>query len=910
MADRIRASRTWATLGVILLLLCAPAPYAVGADPTAAQPGGTASTGHTINVSAVASHTPPVLQSPDQLAAVAQAVPATAAPAVAATSPGIAATHGSYGWNDVLANCTARPCYEPPNPGVAVGTLGVVDWTDEGLTFLDHDGQFLSTVTRQVFFGELSGQAFAGDTTVVFDSLHDRWLAAEVSTDCLTGHVYLAVSASADATGTWKQYQWTYAGRQPTLPAIGVTSDKILLEVRFVDVRTCAYAGGGTSSLTVADAAAVYAMPASLSTTTLTDPSLNEFRPAVSQSETTTGFLVGASKVDSSTFTFDVGYATVTGTVAGGDVAISNDQDLTGVGLASINTTDYELARIHGGVPMVPTQLIWSGDRLWFALTYLGAVPSVKAVQLDTTMPASPALLQEVNVGDGVAPTFAPGIALGGDGSMWLAMARATPSGAIEPYAAYQAAGDAPGTLRTPARLMAAGGAYAGTAWGPSSGIAWDPTDPTSVWHHAPASVIDGGWLTDVCKLSDGHTAAPTGTVTIDDGAASTVYMRVEIASELGANSGVTEFRVSNSSTMSPSVEGPSQDLASWQLDNLAFGGSKTTGQRTVYVQFGDGAGNWSSVVSGSISLDASVPVTRLSGPDRYATAAAISKATYAPGVRYAFIASGLNFPDALAGASAAGWYGSPILFVGSTLPQATITELQRLQPDTIVVLGGTGVVSAGIATALAQYATSHQVIRLAGADRFATAAAISQWAYPGGVPFVFITYGYNFPDALAAAPVAGYLGAPILFTKTTSIPRATTDELSRLHPGSILVAGGTGVISSAVESQLAAYAGEGGVVRLAGPDRYSTAATIVDSYWGQGIDGAFIASGLNFPDALAGAAAAAWLGNPILFVGTELPATTADELDWLMPKQDWILGGTGVVSNTIASQLAGHLGP
>ena len=98
-------------------------------------------------------------------------------------------------------------------------------------------------------------------------------------------------------------------------------------------------------------------------------------------------------------------------------------------------------------------------------------------------------------------------------------------------------------------------------------------------------------------------------------------------------------------------------------------------------------------------------PVSRLAGADRYATSAAISRATYAPGVPVAYIATGLGFADALSGAPVAGLAGGPLLLVrGTSIPSVVATELARLRPGRIVVLGGTSVVSAGVASALDAY--------------------------------------------------------------------------------------------------------------------------------------------------------------------------------------------------------------
>ena len=63
----------------------------------------------------------------------------------------------------------------------------------------------------------------------------------------------------------------------------------------------------------------------------------------------------------------------------------------------------------------------------------------------------------------------------------------------------------------------------------------------------------------------------------------------------------------------------------------------------------------------------------RHAGPERYATAVEISKATFAPGVEAVYVATGASFPDALAGGAAGALQDGPVLLVaGETIPKAT----------------------------------------------------------------------------------------------------------------------------------------------------------------------------------------------------------------------------------------------
>ncbi|MBF8291031.1 MAG: hypothetical protein HW391_1999 [Chloroflexi bacterium] len=301
-------------------------------------------------------------------------------------------------------------------------------------------------------------------------------------------------------------------------------------------------------------------------------------------------------------------------------------------------------------------------------------------------------------------------------------------------------------------------------------------------------------------------------------------------------------------------------------------------------------------------SPDASA-VTRLAGIDRYSTAAAIA-ATYTAGAPVVYIATGLNFPDALTGAAAAGPTGGPLLLVTKdTIPVATAAELVRLQPARIVILGATGVISDAVESALGAY-TAGGVVRLAGDNRYGTAAAISAASYTPGVPVVYLATGQDFPDALAGAASAGSTGAPMLLVTKDGLPASTAAELARLRPARIVLLGSPTTVSDAVLLALGGFTA-GGVTRVAGLDLYSTAAAISAATFAPGVPVAYIATGLNFPDALAGAAVAGFTDGPLLLTMKDgLPAAAAAELARLQPARIVILGGSGVVTDAVQTQL------
>ena len=307
---------------------------------------------------------------------------------------------------------------------------------------------------------------------------------------------------------------------------------------------------------------------------------------------------------------------------------------------------------------------------------------------------------------------------------------------------------------------------------------------------------------------------------------------------------------------------------------------------------------------AGATLANASPTVTRVIGADRYAVSARISATTFDPGVPVAYVATGEKFPDALSGAPAAGVRGGPVLLVRSTsIPSEVATELTRLKPQRIVVLGGTASVSSTVLGLLGAYTTG-SVTRLTGADRYAVSARISATTFDPGVPVAYVATGEKFPDALSGAPAAGVRGGPVLLVRSTSIPSEVATELTRLKPQRIVVLGGTASVSSTVLGLLGART-TGSVTRLTGADRYAVSARISATTFEPGVPVAYVATGENFPDALSGAPAGGVAGGPVLLVrSTSIPSEVATELTRLKPQRIVVLGGTASVSNTVAVQL------
>lgn len=318
---------------------------------------------------------------------------------------------------------------------------------------------------------------------------------------------------------------------------------------------------------------------------------------------------------------------------------------------------------------------------------------------------------------------------------------------------------------------------------------------------------------------------------------------------------------------------------------------------------------------------------TRLWGGDRFATSVAISSNTldpaheYSPGVPAVYIASGLNFPDALSAGPAAARQHAPLLLVmPGGIPSPVADELTRLQPQRIVIVGGTASVSSAVESQLAGYVQSpSDIVRLSGGDRYATSRAVAAYAFPNGTTTAYVATGTAFPDALSAGGAAVAKGAPLIILSGTaaSADPATIAQLRQLGATNIDIVGGNASVSSGVEASLRGLPGVS-VARLAGADRYDTSAVVNGDAFddadtvSESSDGvpslttskfALLALGTNFPDALAGVALAGNLGMPLYIAPSGcVPQAVLQQLGDEQVQTVVLLGGSAGLAEPVAA--------
>ena len=254
-------------------------------------------------------------------------------------------------------------------------------------------------------------------------------------------------------------------------------------------------------------------------------------------------------------------------------------------------------------------------------------------------------------------------------------------------------------------------------------------------------------------------------------------------------------------------------------------------------------AGSFALVTTATPSTAASgFSFTRIAGPDRFTTASDLAVAAFPGGAATALIATGFNFPDALAGNYLAGQDNAPILLVNvsGAVPAPTLSALQTLKTSKVIILGGTSAVGADVASELAATTSTASgggnitVTRIAGAARDDTAQAVNTAPGAaavgsfGGKKTAFLARDDTFPDALGAGPVAFAEHFPIILTPPTALSSQAMATISALGIQQVLILGGTAAISTGVE-QAANAAGAATLARFAGTNRSDTSKQLAD---------------------------------------------------------------------------------
>ncbi|WP_052090374.1 cell wall-binding repeat-containing protein [Desulfosporosinus sp. HMP52] len=306
-----------------------------------------------------------------------------------------------------------------------------------------------------------------------------------------------------------------------------------------------------------------------------------------------------------------------------------------------------------------------------------------------------------------------------------------------------------------------------------------------------------------------------------------------------------------------------------------------------------------SSFVPPTVAQSAyNLQVQRLAGADKYATSLEICKYGWPGSSKYAVIATGEDFPDALSAAPLAKKYNAPIILIEkNSLREKIYEEIARLKVKNIFIIGGTSVISQNVEDQLVKRGIV--VNRICGIDRYETSLKVAQEV--GVEEGVVIATGSNFADALSIAPVAAIKGMPILLTKRDNLQDTVTEYLTAKSISKAYVIGGTAVVSENIIHALPHSK------RLAGNTQYDTNIAILKEFRGDlNLNTVFLATGNNFPDALSGSVLAANSNSPTILIDRDINHSTKNYLisEYNSIQKMMVLGGTSVIDDYVVSSI------
>jgi len=473
------------------------------------------------------------------------------------------------GFNGLAESDQASSGAEPANSTVAVGPDQVVQVANLVMRISNRAGGPAVTATIPTFF-EVTTGFFDRDPRVIYDSLHGRFVATEVSWDCTAdahaefghGYIDLAVSETTDPTGIWDLYFWGYNDLVPDDPSLGTSTDKLAITSNLFQMSQ----GGSSDGAACADPNVLATLPyggdilianwadaianksstlpsteyAAHVTGVTPGPTAMGVRAALQAPATSsTLFVVGRSVVDDSgvgTHVNDVIVTTFTGTTTKTtSVAQAGSWTLTGDGIVApfANPTPPAQPGSPGTIVNAlgpdPQDALWQAGELSWTTTN-PCTPTgdssirdcVRVSQVATpSATTEPTARQDFLIGRNGFDSYMPGIGMSADGTLEVVYSQSSTAGSNYPssYQQYQRSTDPSNALSAPVRLAAGTGTYPGAEWGTYVGLGQDPQVASVVWQANAYSVGASYWSTYVDQLgrTTGTTYVPIVPVRILD---------------------------------------------------------------------------------------------------------------------------------------------------------------------------------------------------------------------------------------------------------------------------------------------------------------------------------------------------------------------------------------------------------
>lgn len=288
------------------------------------------------------------------------------------------------------------------------------------------------------------------------------------------------------------------------------------------------------------------------------------------------------------------------------------------------------------------------------------------------------------------------------------------------------------------------------------------------------------------------------------------------------------------------------------------------------------------------------VKTVEVFGKDRYQTSVEVSKNTFDK-TDTVILASGKNFPDALAASTYAGLAKAPILLTSdNSITPEVLKEIERLGAENVVVVGGTSLIPERVLKVLKDKGL--KVERISGKTRYETAIKLFNEKIKDKENII-VANGENFADALSIAPYAGIKGYGIILTTGNTIDKSVLKDAKN-----VIIVGGTSSVSEKLEKELKDMKLD--VTRVKGADRYDTSLEIAKKFFND-TKFAVVSNGQDFPDSLTGAVIGINKKAPMILVkSNEIKRDTVKFLEEKELEEITIVGGSTSVGQSVRNTL------
>jgi subtilisin-like proprotein convertase family protein len=478
----------------------------------------------------------------------------------------------------------------PPDTDGDIGPNHYVQVVNSGITIFNRSGaKLLGPMNTNTLWNGFSGACATtndGDATVRYDRIANRWVVAQFSVNGGSGPFYqcIAVSTTADPTGTWNRYQFSYSGFDD-YPKMGLWPDAYYFTFNMFNASGTSFLGGKACAMDRAkmltgaaatmqcfDTGTAYGglLPADLDGPTLPPAGAPNYHLALNTSTTLAfwKFHVDWTTPASSTFTgpTNITVASYAQLCNGGTCVVqpgtTNKLDALSDRLMNRlvyrNFGDHEALAVSHAVTAGT-----SGGVRFYEIRSPGTTPTV--YQQGTYAPDS-------------AYRWMSSVAFDKSGNMGLGFA--VSSSSISPGIRYTGRNvtDALGTMGAgEATLIAGAGAQTGTLtrWGDYSSLNIDPVDDCTFWYTQEYISANGSfnWRTRV-----GSFKFPTCGTATDDFTISVSPSSQTLAAGTSVSYTVTTAVLSgNAQTINLSVAGlPTGVTGSFSPASVTAGGSST----------------------------------------------------------------------------------------------------------------------------------------------------------------------------------------------------------------------------------------------------------------------------------------------------------------------------------------------